>query len=745
MPDAQGYAVVSCHVERPLDDEVWDRYRALIERRPGGFPIASLMRPPAEGEDESLFVVAGARGGRARALRPPHPLDVADARTADRARPRSRGAPRGRLAARAGARAALLLRRRLVHRRRRDRRGRRPRLRRLHRDGLAALVPARRLAAGRARPARLGAARRRPPRARAADDAFARRAREVAARLAAAGRPRPLPRLRAARGGAGARRSPRRSRSSRAAGARSGSTRSRPSGRSPGTPYALPDRDRRRSRRSPGAARARRPQGISVQGRHEPVPDHGAATTERRSSPRTRTRGFATSSPRPATSTRSRRSSRRRATSTRSATTEPGRTATVTVATTATGAEIKVALHPATGIQLVYDAFDTGAGRALPRRRREGRVGRPARPDPADPGRVRVLVAPDPVLRELGAAGGSGSRASGRAGLAFPGSPGGSGCAGRHGLARAASRRSPTAPRSASQGAALDEHLYVGSLAADARRLRGRDRRADRAAAVAARADQVARRRQRARRRCSRTSTASRRRRSRSAGCCSTTRGRRATDSSTFDPSRIPEPRRADPAVHALGVKFMLWVSPRATCADGYPGKPLGRARPPDARPPRPGRGRRVPAAHPRARRARRRRGQGRPRRRERPAAASTSALTNDYPLLYAQAVMGALPKGAAAIFRAATVGSQSVVPGIWAGDQPQEFVGLQRAIVVGADGGDERLPDLGLGRRRLRRPAVRRRRALRPLGAARRRLAGHGGGRRSARTRRRGCSGPAR
>ena len=45
---------------------------------------------------------------------------------------------------------------------------------------------------------------------------------------------------------------------------------------------------------------------------------------------------------------------------------------------------------------------------------------------------------------------------------------------------------------------------------------------------------------------------------------------------------------------------------------------------------------------------------------------------------------MGALPAGDAAIFRAATVGSQSIVPGIWAGDQPQEYIGLQRAIVSG-------------------------------------------------------------
>ncbi len=56
MPGTQGYAVVSCHVERPLDDRVWDRYRSLLSRRPAGFPIASLMRPPAEGEDPAVFV-----------------------------------------------------------------------------------------------------------------------------------------------------------------------------------------------------------------------------------------------------------------------------------------------------------------------------------------------------------------------------------------------------------------------------------------------------------------------------------------------------------------------------------------------------------------------------------------------------------------------------------------------------------------------------------------------------------------
>ncbi len=65
---AERYAVVSCHVERPLDDAVWARFAALQERRPGGFPVAALLRPPdaAAGEDEAAWLVrareAAARG-----------------------------------------------------------------------------------------------------------------------------------------------------------------------------------------------------------------------------------------------------------------------------------------------------------------------------------------------------------------------------------------------------------------------------------------------------------------------------------------------------------------------------------------------------------------------------------------------------------------------------------------------------------------------------------------------------------
>lgn len=62
------YAVVSCHVERPLDDDCWAAFSRLQARRPGGFAIAALMRPPdAEaGESEALWLararIAAAHG-----------------------------------------------------------------------------------------------------------------------------------------------------------------------------------------------------------------------------------------------------------------------------------------------------------------------------------------------------------------------------------------------------------------------------------------------------------------------------------------------------------------------------------------------------------------------------------------------------------------------------------------------------------------------------------------------------------
>lgn len=62
------YAVVSCHVERPLDDRTWKRFSAFQRRGPGGFRIAALLRPPdrAAAEDEAVWLErareAAARG-----------------------------------------------------------------------------------------------------------------------------------------------------------------------------------------------------------------------------------------------------------------------------------------------------------------------------------------------------------------------------------------------------------------------------------------------------------------------------------------------------------------------------------------------------------------------------------------------------------------------------------------------------------------------------------------------------------
>jgi hypothetical protein len=51
-------ALVSCHVERPLDDDAWRRFDALQRGRPGGFDVIALIRPPdpAHGEDEGRWL-----------------------------------------------------------------------------------------------------------------------------------------------------------------------------------------------------------------------------------------------------------------------------------------------------------------------------------------------------------------------------------------------------------------------------------------------------------------------------------------------------------------------------------------------------------------------------------------------------------------------------------------------------------------------------------------------------------------
>jgi len=63
------YAVVSCHVEQPLSSAVWERFEALQLRRPGGFPVAALMRPPDPQTDEKTQEERWLERARAAATR----------------------------------------------------------------------------------------------------------------------------------------------------------------------------------------------------------------------------------------------------------------------------------------------------------------------------------------------------------------------------------------------------------------------------------------------------------------------------------------------------------------------------------------------------------------------------------------------------------------------------------------------------------------------------------------------------
>jgi hypothetical protein len=50
MKRMAGTAVLSCHVERPLDDAVWSAFERLLRRRPAGFVVTPFIRPPDESE-----------------------------------------------------------------------------------------------------------------------------------------------------------------------------------------------------------------------------------------------------------------------------------------------------------------------------------------------------------------------------------------------------------------------------------------------------------------------------------------------------------------------------------------------------------------------------------------------------------------------------------------------------------------------------------------------------------------------
>ena len=239
----------------------------------------------------------------------------------------------------------------------------------------------------------------------------------------------------------------------------------------------------------------------------------------------------------------------------------------------------------------------------------------------------------------------------------------------------------------------------------------------------------MARQGHRARSRCSRTSRASGPPGFRSAGCCSTTRGRRASGSLTFDPAHYPDPAglidgspRARRPVHALGLAEDP-LQPRlpARRAARRSGRP-GRARP--------ARSARSSASSRRSCGSSSRSGStaSRPTAPTRSTSkASTTRFQNVYPLLYARAVMGAFPPG-----------TRRDLPrrdGRIAARHPRPLGGRPGRLVRRAQGGDrrrpergdERLPDLGLRCRRLPVGGADRG-GVRALGAARGRVSDHGG-----------------
>jgi hypothetical protein len=78
MPDSvplvpeEPFAIVSCHLERPLDDDAWRLFDSFQQRRPGGFDVLALIRPPDPdyGESEDRWLE------RARAVAARGPLGL---------------------------------------------------------------------------------------------------------------------------------------------------------------------------------------------------------------------------------------------------------------------------------------------------------------------------------------------------------------------------------------------------------------------------------------------------------------------------------------------------------------------------------------------------------------------------------------------------------------------------------------------------------------------------------------------
>jgi alpha-D-xyloside xylohydrolase len=359
-------------------------------------------------------------------------------------------------------------------------------------------------------------------------------------------------------------------------------------------------------------------------------------------------------------------------------TSEPGRTATVTVTRRASGYRVTMQLHPAAGVQQVYDAFDTAPSDHF--------LGGGERGDGVDlrgrilPVQVSNVCAYAPVPYFASSAGWAVRLATqSLSGLAFPGSAGGGGC--RFGTGPQCTF--PPLPERAEvcvQGARLEEDLYAGTFAqtltayqrdagepdvpppAELALIKWRDVYDGPAQVL----EDV-----------SRLRTA----KIPLGWVLVDNPWEKCVGTLTFDPHRFPDPAALIRDVHARGVRFMLWVSPKTQCDVGYTraqllGDPAGQDELDLTQS-------RVVSIF-----------QGRLRRlaslgvdgvkADRGDEVDVGALQNEYPLLYARAVLGAFPARTPAIFRAAAMGSQHIVPGIWAGDQEATWADLQKAIRAG-------------------------------------------------------------
>lgn len=364
------------------------------------------------------------------------------------------------------------------------------------------------------------------------------------------------------------------------------------------------------------------------------------------------------------------------------ATNEPGRSATVRVLRTRHGFRVVVRLQPALDVQQVYDSFEASPGdHFLGGGEREGYVDLRGQVVP-DYVSNRCSYAPVPFFASSA---GWGLRLVGEnvAALAFPGAPGGSGC----GLESRPSCGFPPLPERVDvcmRGATLVEDLYAGSFArilSDYQAETGPPRTPPPSELAAIKW----------RGRTEFTSAADLLddiHRFRAAGipigwvllddvwqtCMGTL---------TFNPVHFPDPAALVSEVHALGVRFMLWVSPKSVCntvpGSDLLGPPANTVR--DLRDPQVVAGFQQQLARLVALGID---GFKADRGDEVDLEQTSESLQNEYPVLYARAVMGVLPPGSAALFRAASAGSQRVEPGIWAGDQTGDFTGLQEAIRSG-------------------------------------------------------------